>query len=88
MRRSIAIPSVLVSVVTRAWAADLSWDFSHDEDVRTLIETKRVVVDSSLFFHGIPKPEIALGRILKRDDYVRPLTCAYNKGTPATKAYC
>jgi len=67
-------------------AAERPVDYIADDDVRELCSTK-------LIAFGLPTEkgyvgsEERLARILKREDYVRPLLEVYNRGTPEAKVY-
>jgi len=57
-----------------------------EDDVRTLSEVKLFAFDI-VALSGRSPGEIALSRLLKREDKIRPLIEVYNRGTTEAKVY-
>ena len=57
-----------------------------DEDVRALCAVRLVAFDL-ISMVGRSEGEVLLGRILKREDKIRPLLEVYNRGTTEAKVY-
>ncbi len=76
-----------LSIAAALPAKESTRDYSSDEDVITLRSIQGVAFGSFWMRPNLSKGEAALGRILKRDDYLRPLIAAYNGGTPEAKVY-
>jgi hypothetical protein len=73
-----------IAAVSRA--GELRVDYSGDNDVRALAEVRLFAFDI-IALSGRSPGEVALSRILKRDDKIRPLIEVYNRGTTEAKVY-
>jgi hypothetical protein len=82
----IAALVFILGIAAVAHAAEARADLSHDQDIRVLTEVKHFAFDI-VALSGRSQGEMALARILKREDKIRPLIEVYNRGTTEAKVY-
>ncbi len=82
----IAALLLLACAATTAFGASSQVEYSTDADVRALASVRLFAFDI-VALAGRSQGEVALARILKREDKIRPLLEVYNRGTNEAKVY-
>ncbi len=78
--------ALILAAASALHADEASAQSSADRDVQMLSEVTHFAFDL-VALSGRSQGEMALSRILKRDDAVRPLIEVYNRGTTEAKVY-